>query len=295
MIMVMNEAVIYTGLVLLGLCAGSFVGASIWRLRARQLKSDRAHKEPYDKAELSSLEKLTHRTPLKDRSVCLHCSYQLRWFDMIPLVSWLWLRGRCRHCHQPIGLLEPLVEAGLALSFVLTYAFWPVALTTPIDILTISLWLLAEVGLAMLFIYDLKWFILPDKVNYIVIAIGAVVAGLSLVGDDMVTGLTSIASALVILSGLYYVLYKVSSGRWVGFGDVKLGIGLALLLADWQLAFIALFAANLIGTMIVVPLMATGKLSRDSHVPLGPLLIVGTIFAQLVGNPIIDWYLGSLL
>jgi prepilin signal peptidase PulO-like enzyme (type II secretory pathway) len=98
----------------------------------------------------------------------------------------------------------------------------------------------------------------------------------------------------LILSGLYFALYQISKGKWVGFGDVKLGLGLALLLADWRFAFIALFAANLIGCIIVLPSMARGKLKRDSHVPFGPLLIIGSIIALLAGNYLISWYISCL-
>jgi prepilin signal peptidase PulO-like enzyme (type II secretory pathway) len=91
------------------------------------------------------------------------------------------------------------------------------------------------------------------------------------------------------------MLYKISKGKWIGFGDIKLGLGLALLLGDYRLAFLAIFAANLIGCIIVIPGMTMGKLKRDSHVPFGPLLILGTIVAQLAGLPLVDWYLGGLL
>jgi len=82
---------------------------------------------------------------------------------------------------------------------------------------------------------------------------------------------------------------------WIGFGDIKLGLGLALLLADWRLAFIALFAANLIGCLIVLPAMAMKKLKRNSHVPFGPLLIAGFVIAGLAGNYLMSLYFYNLL
>jgi leader peptidase (prepilin peptidase)/N-methyltransferase len=77
---------------------------------------------------------------------------------------------------------------------------------------------------------------------------------------------------------------------WIGFGDVKLCLGLALLLADWRLAFIALFAANLIGSLAVLPGLMMKKLKGNSHVPFGPLLIAGFLVAGLFGIHILDWY-----
>ncbi|MGI9339470.1 MAG: hypothetical protein ACR2PP_02415, partial [Psychrobacter sp.] len=89
---------------------------------------------------------------------------------------------------------------------------------------------------------------------------------------------------------IYLLLYLYSKGAWIGFGDVKLGVGLGLLLGQWQLAFLALFLANLIGTLIVMPSLVTGKLDRHSQVPFGPLLIAGTIISVLCGQWIIDTF-----
>jgi prepilin signal peptidase PulO-like enzyme (type II secretory pathway) len=80
-------------------------------------------------------------------------------------------------------------------------------------------------------------------------------------------------------------------GQWIGFGDVKLGLALALLTADWQLAFIALFAANLIGCLLVIPGMITGKVTRTTRIPFGPLLIVGTVIAVIWGPALIQAYM----
>jgi prepilin signal peptidase PulO-like enzyme (type II secretory pathway) len=96
--------------------------------------------------------------------------------------------------------------------------------------------------------------------------------------------------AAAALSGLYYLLWLISKGQWIGFGDVKLGLALAFLLGDWRLALIALFSANLIGSLLVVPSMLAGKIDRKAHVPFGPLLISGAVIAMLFGNAIVDWY-----
>lgn len=294
--MVMDTFVIYLALVLVGLCLGSFGGAMVWRLRARQLVEDRAAGETGNKAELTRLEKLTKQDVLHDHSQCLHCAYRLRWYDLIPLFSWLSLRGKCRKCHHKIGYMEPLIELGVAAFFVLSYAFWPYPLTTTIEIARLVVWLAAGVSLAILFVYDLKWFLLPDRVNFALIGLGVITAAIAtLEAKDHVAAMLSIVTAIIILSGLYLILYLISKGRWIGFGDIKLGLGLALLLADWRLAFIALFAANLIGTLIVIPGMIRGNLKRDSHISFGPLLILGTIVAQGVGLYLVDTYFYGLL
>lgn len=292
----MEMSVIYIALVLTGLALGSFAGAMVWRLRARQLSEDKENGETYDHKQYKQLHKLTEKGFTHDRSQCLHCSYVLRWYDLVPLVSWVLLGGKCRNCHKKIGVMEPAIELGMAGFFVLSYVLWPYSLT---DFLTISrfvLWLAAGVGLGILFLYDLKWFLLPDRVNLIVVILGVLSSVIAITqSHDVLGSLVSIAGATIILSGVYYLLHKISKGRWIGLGDVKLGLGLALLLGDYRLAFIALFAANLIGTLIVLPALLTGKMKRDSHVPFGPLLIAGTFVAQLVGFYLIDWYIGNLL
>lgn len=292
----MEVTVIYIALVLVGVCLGSFAGASVWRLRARQLAQDKVDGEQYDKQEYKQLNKLTKSSIMKDRSQCLHCSYTLKWYDLIPLVSWISLRGKCRNCHHSIGYLEPLIELGVALLFVGSYAFWPYPLSDFLDISRFILWLVSGVGLAILFAYDAKWFLLPDKITVVIIILGALSAIISVAqSSDTLSALSSAAGSVVILSGIYFALYKISKGRWIGFGDIKLGLGLALLLADFRLAFIALFAANLVGSLIVIPPMIAGKLKRTAHVPFGPLLITGTVIAQLSGLYLLELYMSSLL
>lgn len=286
-----DSMVIYLALILVGLCLGSFAGAMVWRLRARQLVRDKADGDHVDHNEYIHLKKLTKSSLSDDRSQCLHCSYTLKWYDLIPVISWLYLRGRCRKCHVPIGFMEPLIELGVASFFVLSYAFWPYPLDNGLEIARLVLWLIAGVGLAILFVYDIKWFLLPDQVNFAIVGVGAISALLVILGShDKLGTLLGIVGSMLILSGLYWALYKISQGKWIGFGDIKLGLGLALLLADWKLAFITLFAANLIGCLIVLPAMIMGKLKRDSHVPFGPLLIVGFVIAGFVGVYLSDLY-----
>ena len=283
--------VIYLSLGLVGLCLGSFAGATVWRIRARQLSQDKSDGEHINSSELKNLKKLTKSSILNDRSQCLHCSYTLEWYDLIPLFSWLFLKGKCRKCHKPIGLMEPLIELSVALFFVLSYAFWPYPLIDGVQIARLVIWLIAGVGLAILFVYDTKWFLLPDKINFAIAGLGAVSAVLIfLTSHDQMTTLANIIMSVFILSGIYLILYMYSKGKWIGFGDIKLGLGLGLLLADWQLAFIALFAANLIGCLIVLPAMIIGKLKRDSHVPFGPLLIAGFVIAGLFGNFLLNFF-----
>ena len=282
--------VIYLALVLIGLCMGSFAGATVWRIRAYQLVGDKQNGEDVNEKELDRIKKLK-KPLLKDRSVCLRCGYELKWYDLIPIFSWFSLGGKCRQCKKPIGYFEPLMEIGVAVFFVLSYAFWPYPLHSTLDITRLLLWLVAGVPLAILFAYDLKWSLLNPTVNQIVIIMGFFSSVLVIISSaNPIESIFSIIGAVLILSGLYFVFYIVSRGRWVGDGDPVLGLGLALLLADWKLAFIALFAANLIGSLAVMPGLIMKRLKGDSHVPFGPLLIAGFIVAGLFGNLILNWY-----
>jgi prepilin signal peptidase PulO-like enzyme (type II secretory pathway) len=295
MIKLMDQLLIYVALAVFGLAMGSFAGATVWRLRAKQLVQDKAEGEEYDKKEYKALFPLTKATTANDRSRCLHCGHTLNWYDLIPLVSWLSTGGKCRYCHTRIGNFEPLIELGVAAFFVASYLLWPYPLETTLEIIHLALWLLAGVMLAILFAYDLKWFLLPNKIVFPLIAVGVLITGI-IVGTspDVWGSFVNLAFAVLVLSGLYFAIWILSKGKWIGFGDVKLGLALALLLADYKLAIVTLFAANLIGCLIVIPGMIKGKLTRTTHVPFGPLLIVGSVFAQFAGVQIVNWYIHIL-
>lgn len=292
----MEQLLISILLAVLGLLLGSFAGATVWRMRARQLVYDKAHDEPYDKKEYARLKPLTESKVTTDRSRCLHCGYTLKWYDLIPLVSWLSLRGRCRSCRQPIGRFEPLIELGMAAFFVVSYLLWPFPLDDALSIASLVTWMVAGVVLVIAFAYDSKWFLLPDVTTALLAVLGVVSVVLTALdtGDTWGT-IWNAFGAVAVLSGLYLALFLVSKGRWIGFGDVKLGVGLGLLLGDWQLALLALFLANFIGCLIVIPMMLAKKVNGKTQVPFGPLLIAGTVITKLVGFALIDWYLYGLM
>jgi prepilin signal peptidase PulO-like enzyme (type II secretory pathway) len=289
---------IYISLILglLGLVFGSFAGAQVWRLRARQLAEDKRASEPYSKQEYNQLAPLMKHKGTADRSQCLYCHHQLHWYDLLPLVSWARTKGKCHYCQHPIGFLEPLIEIGVAVFFAASFLYWPFPLESTLAIVQLGLWLLTGVMLAILFAYDTKWFLLPDRV---VVPLIAVAVGFSVISimrqPDVAGALVSTGEAIVILAGLYLALWLISHGRWIGFGDVKLGLILALLVGTWQLAFLTLFLANLIGCLIVLPGLITKKLSRTTQVPFGPMLIVAGIITVLWGDSIIGWYLTAFI
>lgn len=293
MIKIMEITLIITGLILAGLIVGSFNGATVWRLRARQLKEDKKFGEKVDKKEYDQLKNLLGKSVSNDRSMCLHCHHKLEWYDLIPLFSWVQLRGKCRYCHKPIGYMEPLIELGTAGFFLLSYLFWITPLETVFDWTNLVLWLVVGCGLIILLAYDTRWFLLPNRVTYPLFILSGIVALLRIAtSSDAVSSLIDVILAVSILSGFYYVLYVVSKRQWIGFGDIKLGLVLALMLGNWQLAFLTLFLANLIGSFIVLPGLLAKKLERTSHIPFGPMLIVAYFISALFGEAIILWYFG---
>ncbi len=290
----MDHVVITVILVVIGLCLGSFAGAQVWRLRARQLGEDKASGEEYDKKEYKRLVELTRHKGSDDRSRCLSCSHQLAWYDLVPLISWVSTSGKCRYCRTKIGYFEPLIELGVAAFFVVSYLVWQPTFTGQLVVTQFILWLIAGVMLAILFAYDSKWFLLPDRIVYPLIGLAVIYAVLTIIpSGDVIASLLSLAGSVLIFSGLYLTLWLVSSGRWIGFGDVKLGLILGLILGKWELTLLALFLANLIGCLIVLPGLISKKLNRTTQVPFGPMMIAGFVIAALWGSHIIGWYLSA--
>ena len=279
---------ILVGVAILGAVAGSFIGAQVWRVRARQLVEDKQAGEPVDTLELRRLKPLLK--PLKDdRSRCLSCGHELRWYDLLPVVSWLVARGRCRYCQAPIGWMELGLEMAMAGLFVAVTWHGMMTFTAPLVITKVAIMLMGLSYLAFLFVYDKRWFLLPDVANWPFVMLGALFAGIHVATGQLPGGVLGLIAAVVILSGMYALLYVVSSGRWIGFGDVKLTLGLALFLMDWRLAFLALFLANLLGTLLVLPGMLRGTVQRGARIPFGPLLIVGFLISWFFGVRIVDW------
>ena len=282
----MEQLIVSVVLAWLGTMFGSFAGAQVWRLRAKQLVEDKLRGDPVDSHELKRLKGLL-RPAISDRSECLHCHHALAWYDLVPLASWAALRGRCRYCSHSIGHMEPLMELGVAVVFVTSYLAWPQQLTSPLSIAAIAMWLIACALMAILFAYDAKWFLLPFSINIVLIVVGVVFFALFVLsGGSAGVPLWSTLLALGIVAGLYYLFSLMG---WSGLGDSILGISLALFLVEWQLAFLAVFLANLLGCILIIPLALQGKLHRKLHIPFGPFLILGTVIAVLWGDSLIQF------
>jgi leader peptidase (prepilin peptidase)/N-methyltransferase len=278
-----------------GACMGSFAGAQVWRVRAKQLLNDKKSGHKVDSVEYT-LSKLNNKTFFNDRSIDLETGRRLKWFELIPIISWLILRGKSRYSKKPIGYFELLVEIIMGLLFATTFAVFYQNFGSSHQLISILILLVAFVLLAIIFAYDMKWSLIPSYINYALIALGVINFIVEIIFSSNISNtVISTLSGAFILSGIYFIICTISKEKLIGFGDVELGLALALLLADWRLAFLDLFFANLLGSIISIPLMACKKINRKSQIPFAPFLIFGFIFAKLFGLYVIHFYLSFFI
>lgn len=291
---------IVVGLFALGAALGSFAAATVWRLRAAQLADERRHGAKITKAEAAEVMELTRRKRqiTTDRSVCLHCGHQLRWYELLPVISWVIQRGKCRNCKRPIGNMEILAEVLLGSAFAVSYLVWPYDFSDEQGIVFFVLWLVMLVALAVHWMYDARWFLLLDRVTILLVVIAVLFVAFKLADQSTLllsASLVGISLSLLVLPGFYGLLYVVSRGAWIGLGDVKLLVPFALVLPSWEYGVLLIFLANLIGCLALLPAMVTKKLTRTTRVPFGPFLILAFIITFLFGQRILDFYFGTIL
>ena len=216
---------------------------------------------------------------LSSRSVCLDCGYQLRWYDNIPIISWLFLRGKCRKCGKKIGLAEILSELGLGLAFLALGTTINIGSASPLAWATFIFTLILVIFLGFLSIYDGLYGELPTLFLTISIICAIIVLCLK---EWLILSSSSFSpniildpiASVAILGGLYFVLYLVSKGKWVGDGDWILGTALGLALASPWLALITLFIANVLACLVMAPVV---KKSRNKRVYFGPFMVIAFV------------------
>lgn len=243
----------YSAIFTLGLLIGSFLNAVIYRLHSGE-------------------------SILKARSHCIKCGHVLAWYELVPLLSFLIQRGKCRKCKKNISIQYPLVELTTAILFaVVLYYNLPLSYT-----LTISSFLI------VIFVYDLKHYIIPDKIIHPAILLSGIWRMVS--GDALYSGIY----VTLAVSAFFAAIFFISKGKWLGFGDVKLAFFMGLFLG-WPNILVALFAAFVLGGIIGIGLVASRRKTMKSQVPFGPFLVAGTFIAMFFGGKIVNWYLGLLI
>ena len=215
-------------------------------------------------------------------SACGSCKRELRWFENIPVVSWLVLRAKCARCKAPISVQYPLVEAVTAALFVLVAALTPVG---PL----LAARLVFVCALVVLFAIDLEHQILPNVITLPGIAVGLAFA---LAGPP---GWLAAVLGALLGGGLLYAIaagyYLVRKEEGLGMGDVKMLAMIGAFLG-WQAVLLTLVLASFAGAIIGVLLIAVQRGSMKYALPFGTFLALGALVAMLAGQPIIDWYAG---
>ena len=265
-------------LFVLGLAFGSFINALVWRLHQQQKTSPPAG----GKSQKYSI--------IHGRSMCVHCKRKLATKDLIPLFSWLILQGKCRYCHKPISWQYPVVELGAAILFAGSYLFWPLDLTVTANKINFIVWLIALVGLIALFVYDVRWRLLPNRIVFPLIMLAAAGALAEAAAAGSMEPIISSIFGLLAGGGIFYLLFQISSGQWIGGGDVKLGFALGILVGGPWPALLLIFLASILGSVFSLPLMVSNRLKAKSRIAFGPFLIISAIIIRLVGDSIIEWY-----
>lgn len=247
----------------LGLCIGSFLNCVIYRLEEKKT--------------------------LKGRSFCPNCKHTLGGKDLIPVLSYITLGGKCRYCKKTISWQYPVIEVvtGFLFLFIFNLQMSLPEFTMPEFFNLLYLLYIASV-LIIIFVYDLKHYLIPDK-----ILLPAIVVSLFYQFFFSEHFLNHIGAG-IIASGFFFTIFLISKGKWMGFGDVKLAILMGLFLGV-RSVLVALFMAFFLGAVISIILMFLKKKGLKSEIPFGPFLIAGTFIALFFGSNIINWYLGLIV
>ncbi len=238
---------------LFGLAMGSFVNVVVVRLAAGEGLGGRSH--------------------------CRNCGREIPWYHNLPLFSFAYLRGRCGACGAAISWQYPLVELACGVLFALA---WGSAGGSYLDAFSFAV--LSAYAVA-LFSFDLRFGVLPDALTLSgagVLALLALARGFPL---------AAVLLGVAVGGAFFAIQYVVSRGRWIGGGDVRLGllIGAAL---GWPNVAVALALAYLSGSLVALWLLASGKRRLGGEVPFGTFLSAATVVAALWGDGILTWYLG---
>jgi prepilin signal peptidase PulO-like enzyme (type II secretory pathway) len=246
-------------LFLIGLCVGSFLNVVITRTKEG-------------------------RSWGKGRSACVVCHTRLRACELIPLFSYLCLRGKCGHCRAPISVQYPLVELATGVGFLLIHLRYVFGFSLPETFTEeMFLWfylrdMLSWCVMILIAVYDFRFGLIPDRFT--------LPALLFLFPLQIFLGVSwgSLVTGALVIGGFFAAQYVLSRGTWVGGGDMRLGVLMGVMLGLSQGLF-ALFIAYLIGAMIGVFLLITKKATRKTRLPLGPFLAGASLLVLLSG----DW------
>ena len=250
--------VILTGMIIfvIGLVIGSFSNVCIYRIpRNESLVSPGSH--------------------------CPQCNKPIPFYDNIPVISYILLKGKCRYCGQPIPLQYPIVELATGLFYLALYLFYGLQLITIIYMILCTL-------LIIISFIDLKERIIPDVLSLPFIAIGFIVSFFlrTLSPIDSLLGILAGGGSLLIIAIAGTYLFKKEA---MGGGDIKLAAMIGAFLG-WQLTLLSLFLGFFLGSIIGVIVLIINK-GKSDIVPFGPFIALGAMLSIFWGQAIIHWYL----
>ena len=253
----MTDAASATIIFLLGLCVGSFLNVCIHRLpRGGSL--------------------------LRPRSRCPGCEYELSWYDNIPVLSYLFLLGRCRRCRKRINLRYPIVE--LLTAFVFLWHYWIFGMTALFVVR-----LLFGCALIVLFAIDLEHQILPN-----LITLPGIVAGL-VFSLAFPPGVLDALLGAIVGGGVLWLIgeayYRYAGQEGMGGGDVKM-LAMVGAFLGWKLVIVTLIVSSVAGSLLGLLLIASRRGNMKQALPYGTFLALGALFASLYGERVVDWYAG---
>ncbi len=259
---------------ILGLCFGSFVNMLVYRTAEKYkiLKIKRADTgvRPYN----------------KNRSFCDYCGKQLNWYENVPVISWLILKGKTKCCQKKLPLSYPVVELLMGVLFVIFYRFqtslpaWQISDLRSQMVMFLG-GLLIIVFLVFSAVFDLKYMILPDFSTVILIIIAII--GI-LIGRPQESPVQFILSA-VVAAGFLLILNLMTKGKGMGMGDVKLAVFIGLFLGFPKI-IVAFYVAFIVGAVIGLLLIFFKKAKKKTQIPFGPFLILGTL---------VSWWWGEII
>ncbi len=242
--------------VLIGLVIGSFLNCLIWRLYKNET--------------------------IGGRSYCPKCRQPIAWYDNIPVLSFILLKGKCRQCRQKISWQYPLVEIITAILFLLAFlndSLWP-----QFSLLLTRDWLLI-ITLIIVFVYDLRWQLIPMTIIWPMCLVFFVLN--IFLGFPVFTLIISgLAAALFFL-----IQFIATKKKGLGEGDIWLGLLLGLSFPTWPQLFLIMIISYGAGSIVGLALMAASEKKMKSKIALGPFLAFGAIITLIWGERIINWYL----
>ncbi|PKM96174.1 MAG: prepilin peptidase [Firmicutes bacterium HGW-Firmicutes-1] len=213
-------------------------------------------------------------------SHCFNCSHKLAWYDLVPVFTYLVLRGKCRYCQAKISIQYPIIELSNGAAYMGIFAIYGLSKETIIYSALFSILLV----IAMI---DYKHYIIPNGM-VITLAVLAIVNTVFNIQNWLNYLIGFLIASIILL-----IIAVVTQGK-MGGGDIKL-MAVAGLLLGWQKILLALMLGSVVGAVIGLTLIALKIIKREQMIPFGPFLTFGIMVSALFGQEIISWYLSFIL